>query len=477
MVRSRSPMRESRRVALDEDAADALGAGAVAHAAVDEIETRRARAGDPALLAAERPALRRLVGAGDEIGGGGARLGLGDGDGRLLAVLQHPREVATLLRLGAVGGERAHHAEAAFDDDPGGDAAGARDLLDHEEHVEHRAAGAAVRLGDGEPHEARADQVLHVVPGIGLLRVPARRPLAEDPVGQLARPRAAGPAAPQSARSPSDVDGLTERREGRLERGLGQRRVGVDGVDRSPRAWPRASARPRTRGSARWPRARRCARRGSRRCALSATTLRKPSVSPSATALPFAVNGKRPDAHLAAIALGRRLGEADGRDLGAAIRAGRDIAVVDRTRGLARDRLGGHHALGHGLVGEELVGPPCRRWRRSPSPTSRMVGATVTKPRSIATPSASSPRPLVRAARPTAISTWSARSVSVLPSASTSTATPAAPGSPTFTVTPVRMVMPRRPKSRAIWVDASSSSMGSTRGSASSTVTWVPYAA
>ncbi len=80
----------------------------------------------------------------------------------------------------------------------------------------------------------------------------------------------------------------------------------------------------------------------------------------------------------------------------------------------------------------------------------------------------------MRAARPTAISTWSARSVSTLPSASTSTATPPAPGVTAFTRTPVRMVTPRRPKSRAIWADASSSSMGSTRGSASSTVTWVP---
>ena len=34
--------------------------------------------------------------------------------------------------------------------------------------------------------------------------------------------------------------------------------------------------------------------------------------------------------------------------------------------------------------------------------------------------------------------------------------------------------MPRREKSRAIWAETSSSSMGSTRGSASSTVTETP---
>jgi hypothetical protein len=61
-----------------------------------------------------------------------------------------------------------------------------------------------------------------------------------------------------------------------------------------------------------------------------------------------------------------------------------------------------------------------------------------------------------------------------LPSASTATATDEAPGVTDLTRTPVRMVMPRREKSRAIWAETSSSSMGSTRGSASSTVTETP---
>ena len=64
-----------------------------------------------------------------------------------------------------------------------------------------------------------------------------------------------------------------------------------------------------------------------------------------------------------------------------------------------------------------------------------------------------------------------------MPSASTSTETPAPAGVTLLTFTPVRIVMSRREKSRAIWVEASSSSIGNTRGRASSTVTVAPYAA
>ncbi len=103
-----------------------------------------------------------------------------------------------------------------------------------------------------------------------------------------------------------------------------------------------------------------------------------------------------------------------------------------------------------------------------------MVGDTVTKPFSVAIESASSPSPRVRAARPTAISTWSVSTVSVLPSASTVTAIDERPGVTDFTRTPVRTAMSRREKSRAMRAEASSSSRGSTRGSASSTVTFVP---
>ena len=67
-----------------------------------------------------------------------------------------------------------------------------------------------------------------------------------------------------------------------------------------------------------------------------------------------------------------------------------------------------------------------------------MVGPTVTMPRSIATPSASSPSPFVRAARPTAMSTCAAVSVSRLPRASISTATLPFPGVTLTTLTPVR---------------------------------------
>ena len=220
--------------------------------------------------------------------------------------------------------------------------------------------------------------------------------------------------------------GLAERGQRRLERGLGQGRDARGWCGRSPRAWPRGSGPPRTRGSARWPRARRCARRGSRRCALSATTLTKPSVSPSATALPLAVNGNLPDRDLAPARAGRRLGEPDRGDLRAAVGAGRDVAVVHRPRATGPRSPPRPRRPRPSPCGRAAGGPPCRRSRRCPSPRSPW-SATPSRSRArCATPSASSPSPRVRAARPTAISTWSALSVSVLPSASTSTDDPGA---------------------------------------------------
>ena len=99
-----------------------------------------------------------------------------------------------------------------------------------------------------------------------------------------------------------------------------------------------------------------------------------------------------------------------------------------------------------------------------------IVGETFTKPRSSWTPTASRPTPAVRAPRPTAMSTCSA---STRPSVVSTTA-PAPPGLTAETFTPVLMVIPRRPNSRATSVEASTSSTGSTRSRASSTVTWVP---
>ena len=83
------------------------------------------------------------------------------------------------------------------------------------------------------------------------------------------------------------------------------------------------------------------------------------------------------------------------------------------------------------------------------------------------TPSASSPTPAVRAPRPTAISTCSASSRPP----SVSTTTPGPPGFTAETFTPVLIVIPRRPNRRASRAETSSSSIGSTRGNASSRVT------
>src|SRR4029450_7733478 len=82
----------ARRVALDEDAADTLRAGTIAQPAGDEVEPRRPRARDPALLPAERVAAGRLVAARGEVGGRGSGLALGDADGRRVT-LEQPREV------------------------------------------------------------------------------------------------------------------------------------------------------------------------------------------------------------------------------------------------------------------------------------------------------------------------------------------------------------------------------------------------
>src|SRR5262245_24462226 len=116
---------EARRVALDEDPADAVGALAVTEACVDQIEARGAGAGDPALAAGQAEARRGLIGARRHVGRRRAGGRLGDSDGRLLA-LQYPREVAALLRLRAIRDQRAHRAEVALDDDAPGDAARAR---------------------------------------------------------------------------------------------------------------------------------------------------------------------------------------------------------------------------------------------------------------------------------------------------------------------------------------------------------------
>ena len=179
---------EARRVALNQNAADTLGARRRAHPAIHEVQPRDARPRDPPLLTVERPPFGSLVGAGHQIGGGRARLGLRDGDGRLVP-FEHPGQVPTLLRLGAIRDERADRPDIALDDDPGRDAADPGDLLDDQEHVEERASCSAVLPGNGEPHEAGRHQILHVVPGIFLVGVPACGALAKHPVGQCAGAR------------------------------------------------------------------------------------------------------------------------------------------------------------------------------------------------------------------------------------------------------------------------------------------------
>ena len=170
---------------------------------------------------------------------------------------------------------------------------------------------------------------------------------------------------------------------------------------------------------------------------------------------------------------GRRLGEPDGRNLRMAIGAGRHVAVVDRPRGLARDRLRGHDPLRHRLVGEELV---ARHVADRVDPSPSLHGRRHRHEAALGGDPSARAQPARARARPTAISTWSALSVSVLPSASTSTENPGRP----------RHALDRHPGAdrdvapenrRAIWVDASSSSMGRTRGRASRTVTAAPYAA
>ena len=114
-----------------------------------------------------------------------AGAGLGDGDRRLVA-LEHPRQVLPLLRLGAEVDQRPDRAEVRVDQDPSGHAADARDLLDRQDHVEERPGRSAVGRGHGHAQEPRLDEAFHVVPGILLALVPARRALAELVVGERA---------------------------------------------------------------------------------------------------------------------------------------------------------------------------------------------------------------------------------------------------------------------------------------------------
>ena len=85
----------------------------------------------------------------------------------------------------------------------------------------------------------------------------------------------------------------------------------------------------------------------------------------------------------------------------------------------------------------------------------------------------SSPSPAVLAVRPTAMSTCSTSSFSP----SRSTTTPAPPGFTEATLTPVLRAIPRRVNARVSSFETSSSSTGTMRGSASTSVTWTPYAA
>ena len=136
-------------------------------------------------MAVDPVAARRLLDPRLHVRRGRARRRLADRDGRLLA-LQHPGKPPPLLRVGAVGVERAHRAQVALDDDAPGDAARSRDLLDDEDHVEQGPPAAAVGRGHRHAHEAGGREVLDVVPGIFLARVPARGALGERAVGQVA---------------------------------------------------------------------------------------------------------------------------------------------------------------------------------------------------------------------------------------------------------------------------------------------------
>ena len=86
-------------------------------------------------------------------------------------------------------------------------------------------------------------------------------------------------------------------------------------------------------------------------------------------------------------------------------------------------------------------------------------------------PSLSRPTSFTFAARPTAMSTCSA---SIVP-ASVVTRTPLSPAVTDCTFTPVFISILRRAKTRASCAETSSSSIGTMRGSASSSVTAVPY--
>ena len=123
-----------------------------------------------------------------------------------------------------------------------------------------------------------------------------------------------------------------------------------------------------------------------------ATTLTKPSVCPVAIALPSARNGNLPT--LTSPALARlRLGEPDRRDLGLAVHAHRHARGVERACAVTppRDRLRRDHALLRRGVRQEQRADEIADRGDAGARSSASCASTTTKPRSVRTPSASSP--------------------------------------------------------------------------------------
>jgi hypothetical protein len=121
------------------------------------------------------------------LGGGRARLGLGDADRGLVAG-EHEVGGEALLSLGAVGHDRGDAAHVGLDDDAPGDAAALGDLGHHQRRVEEVAALPAEAAGDGHAEEARPLQRVDIGPGVFLGPVDLGGAAAEEALGEVAGP-------------------------------------------------------------------------------------------------------------------------------------------------------------------------------------------------------------------------------------------------------------------------------------------------
>ena len=145
----------ARAFLLDDERADAFGAGVVAEPGVDEVEVGLAAVGDPALGAVERPGAVGLLGPSGHVGRGRTRVGLGDGDGHGDVAADDAGQQALLLLVRTYQTDDLRRTGVGLEHLESRGTALLGELLLDDESGEQRGSGTAVLLGqrDAEPAE------------------------------------------------------------------------------------------------------------------------------------------------------------------------------------------------------------------------------------------------------------------------------------------------------------------------------------